>query len=383
MTYTDLVNHRKKYKVEIPGFINPSLVEPRELDRGDYLEPWSKWQGKIPADILVVGQDWGSVDYYRKNKGRDDDTNPTCKNLITLFSEIGIDIGTPGNPNMDERIHFVNIIPFLRTGKMQGSAEVKINNGVICDCANEFLKPLIEIVKPKIIIALGSWPFLGVVEALKVNYDKKKKFRELVNAFPFKSGNGILIFPMFHCGTLSINMNQPLIEQKRDWSRVKQYLNGEKGSENEGIAVDEKDGLAALPLHLKTITRSDWQKLFSLIPQMEQSQRFGELKGGERIGENMTTMPYWESNEVVRNFSSVAYELGLVVSFDWPQWEDGKKILADPWQDYNELDTITLCKLITAILRADRFNDGYLVSCFNDGTILKIVLALKQKIEQE
>ncbi len=178
-------------------------------------------------------------------------------------------------------------------------------------------------------------------------------------------------------------MNQPLIEQKRDWSRVKQYLNGEKGSENEGIAVDEKDGLAALPLHLKTITRSDWQKLFSLIPQMEQSQRFGELKGGERIGENMTTMPYWESNEVVRNFSSVAYELGLVVSFDWPQWEDGKKILADPWQDYNELDTITLCKLITAILRADRFNDGYLVSCFNDGTILKIVLALKQKIEQE
>lgn len=383
MTYTELVNYRKKYDVKITGFINQSQVAPIELDMGDHLEPWSKWQGKIPADILVVGQDWGSEDYYLKNNGKDDDVNPTCKNLISLFEEIGIKIGTPGEPKRDVNIHFTNIIPFLRTGKMQGSAEVKINNGVIKKCANEFLEPLIDIVKPKIIIALGAWPFLGVVSALKVDYDKKKKYRELVNASPFYSGDSILIFPMFHCGTLSINMNQPLAGQKKDWSKIKQHIDREKGNANQRLTKNETQGLTSLPDHLKTITRSDWQKLFSLIPQMEQGQHFGELKGGERITENMTTEFYWESSDVVGNFIKAAYDLGLVVDFDCGNWEEGKTILENNRQDYNELDITTLCKLITTIIRTDKFSDGYLVSCFQNGIVPKIILAMKNKVNQK
>lgn len=149
------------------------------------------------------------------------------------------------------------------------------------------------------------------------------------------------------------------------------------------MTKNETQGLTSLPDHLKTITRSDWQKLFSLIPQMEQGQHFGELKGGERITENMTTEFYWESSDVVGNFIKAAYDLGLVVDFDCGNWEEGKTILENNRQDYNELDITTLCKLITTIIRTDKFSDGYLVSCFQNGIVPKIILAMKNKVNQK
>jgi len=39
---------------------------------------------------------------------------------------------------------------------------------------------------------------------------------------------------------------------------------------------------------------------------------------------------------------------------------------------------ITLCKLLTTIIRADRFSDGYMLSAFKHGDILEILKELKK-----
>ncbi|MBK8055438.1 MAG: hypothetical protein IPK35_19750 [Saprospiraceae bacterium] len=69
--------------------------------------------------------------------------------------------------------------------------------------------------------------------------------------------------------------------------------------------------------------------------------------------------------------------------FDWAAWEDGKNILLNPDFEYNTLDLISLCKLLTVIIRADRFNEGYLVSCFEKGIVLKIITALESKVKHD
>ena len=53
-----------------------------------------------------------------------------------------------------------------------------------------------------------------------------------------------------------------------------------------------------------------------------------------------------------------------------------KNILKQEHYDFNLLDTLTLCKLLTTIVRADRFTDGLLISFFEKSTILNILKAI-------
>ncbi len=62
------------------------------------------------------------------------------------------------------------------------------------------------------------------------------------------------------------------------------------------------------------------------------------------------------------------------------KWEEGSKILNNSPMSFHQYDLTTLCKLLTMIIRADRFNDGFLIMNFNDGTIFKIVAAIQGKV---
>jgi hypothetical protein len=126
--------------------------------------------------------------------------------------------------------------------------------------------------------------------------------------------------------------------------------------------------LMKLPDHLKAIREEDWSKLFDLIPEINQTTRFGEHMG-----------LHIEPSEVVRDFLEIADELDIIPAFDWTDWHEGKAILRNHKQDYEKLDAVTICKLFTVIIRTDRFASGTLVLSFKDGTISKMINALKNK----
>ena len=58
MTYEELVAKRKNYGLSFEGFLNQAKIENGIYDKGNYLEPWAQWHNSVPADVLVVGQDW-------------------------------------------------------------------------------------------------------------------------------------------------------------------------------------------------------------------------------------------------------------------------------------------------------------------------------------
>lgn len=124
----------------------------------------------------------------------------------------------------------------------------------------------------------------------------------------------------------------------------------------------------------------DWQPLFDLIGEIRQERNFGTPAIGKPDANGVMEFPYWKHTDIVSRFIELAYKLDLVIPFDWPNWKEGKSILNDPGFDYNTLDPETLCKLITMMVRADRYNDGYLISCFESGIVLKILESLKGKV---
>lgn len=124
--------------------------------------------------------------------------------------------------------------------------------------------------------------------------------------------------------------------------------------------------------HLAEITQDQWNTLFAMIPEIENTTYFGEITFKDGIIYPAT----WP--EIVNRFHKYVYEIGLVVDFDWPHWDEGKRILSGEGEDLSKHSTITLCKLLTAIVRSDRFVEGNLIAYFENGTILSILRALKK-----
>lgn len=131
--------------------------------------------------------------------------------------------------------------------------------------------------------------------------------------------------------------------------------------------------------HLLTFERKNWDRLFRLLPEIEKATVFGELKGGSELNDGSIQMPFWSRSKIADDFLVVFHSINLSVIFDWASWKEGKNILNQKDVDLNKLDTLTLCKLLTTIVRADRFNDGYLISCFENGIVPKIIKAIKLK----
>jgi len=132
---------------------------------------------------------------------------------------------------------------------------------------------------------------------------------------------------------------------------------------------------------IQAYTKEDWQPLMNLIPEIEEALSFGEKGGGEFDTDGIMQMPYTIPAYVVTQFVDIVYEMPLMVSYDWPSWEEGQKILRDPDFDFDSIDIPTKCKLITAIIRNDRFADGALVRALESSLILKILKSIQRQLD--
>ena len=88
--------------------------------------------------------------------------------------------------------------------------------------------------------------------------------------------------------------------------------------------------------------------------------------------------PYFSFSPEVDEFISTLYEQGMIIPFDWRSWsEEAERYQTDP-EALEAADLLTLRKLLTAHVRADRFVEGHLASVFESGHITAILRRLKQ-----
>lgn len=130
---------------------------------------------------------------------------------------------------------------------------------------------------------------------------------------------------------------------------------------------------------IDSFNKQDWQHLFDLIPGIESTSKFGQIVGDKNEG-GIIQMPYWIENPLVSEFKKIVYELPLIVSFDWGSWNEGQQMLNIETFDFDTTDIPTKCKLITTIVRSDRFCDGVLISAFDSGVILNILRSIQKQI---
>lgn len=209
--YFELVERRKQCEL-CKDLINPSKYGCLDSNQ---MGPWSRWQGNLDAKLMLIGQDWGSVEYFEKWRGLDQPQgNPTNDNLIRLLFSIGIGINNPGTDQTGE-VFFTNAVLCLKEGNLQSP----IKPEWVRNCGERFLKPLIEVVHPKVVVALGEKAFKAIVKGYNLQ-TKWSRYRELVETGGIALQEGISLFPVYHCGARIINTHRNMRTQLEDWRRI-------------------------------------------------------------------------------------------------------------------------------------------------------------------
>ena len=88
--------------------------------------------------------------------------------------------------------------------------------------------------------------------------------------------------------------------------------------------------------------------------------------------------PYFSFSPEVDEFMDTLNKQDMIIPFDWTSWrEEAERYQSDP-DALGTADLLTLRKLLTVHVRADRFAEGHLAGVFESGHITAILHRLKQ-----
>jgi|GEM_PF-1715684 len=132
--------------------------------------------------------------------------------------------------------------------------------------------------------------------------------------------------------------------------------------------------------YIKTLKKEDWSKLTDLIPEIENTTDFElPIDHTKRpdYDENTFYIPSFYDAEIVDRFREIFINLNLQLDFNWPVMDKETRIISNLDKYLDSLDLLTICKLLTEVIRCDRFCDGFLASQFQNGRVLLLLKKLK------
>jgi len=214
IAYRNLVQSRKICHL-CEGLTNPAEYDNGMFD-SDHIGPWSRWQGNLNAQLMIIGQDWGDTGYFRRYGGHERDNNPSNKTIRELLASIEIPIPPPSSRvGSLSSIFLTNAILCLKEGGLGGDVKQDWFN----NCGHHYLKPLIEIISPKVVVSLGKYAYEIICRLYNL---PKTSFRDAVDR---KEGEplskGVVLLPVYHCSPRVLHTHRGIAQQKFDWQRIK------------------------------------------------------------------------------------------------------------------------------------------------------------------
>ncbi|MET4290103.1 uracil-DNA glycosylase [Bradyrhizobium sp. LB8.2] len=130
----------------------------------DFVVPWTKSACNLDADLMIIGQDWASQGYLRRNDG----AKKRADRAMT-----GQDAHLATNQNLKRLLasHFglcfsqtyaTNVLVFIKPGGRSSKVPMKD----LYRCAVTYTLPQLDTVKPRMALCLGAMTFDSVRSAL-------------------------------------------------------------------------------------------------------------------------------------------------------------------------------------------------------------------------
>lgn len=212
-TYDQLVCARKSC-TRCVGLVNPADSSHAHFD-GLEIGPWSRWLASRPAKLILVGQDWGTVNEFRIHRGRDLPDNRTNKRLTEFLSLLDFKVGPADQEDRQSGVFATNAILCLKHGTMSEPVKKEWFN----QCRS-FLRETIDELSAPVVIALGVYSYQAVGNAYELGL---RPFREAVErCLPLELDKRKRAFAVYHPAARP--KNRTLDEMRDDWRRIKSNL---------------------------------------------------------------------------------------------------------------------------------------------------------------
>jgi DNA polymerase len=185
----------------------------------DVVSHWEQWLGHKTPKLLVVGQDFGNVDYFLRHRGHDEPHNQTNDNLQRLLAAAGIQVNDPPELDRAAPVFATNSILCVKEGRMNGSILASWVN----TCAEQHLVPLIDYLRPPVVVGMGSngWRAVRRVFALD---DAPQPIAQAAGS-SWVAADQTRVFAVGHPGPLGL-INRRWPQQLADWRRIGEAVGG-------------------------------------------------------------------------------------------------------------------------------------------------------------
>jgi ADP-ribosyl-[dinitrogen reductase] hydrolase len=124
----------------------------------------------------------------------------------------------------------------------------------------------------------------------------------------------------------------------------------------------------------------DVQQIDAVLRYLPLFEREGFSPGEWQTQEGQ--LPYFASSPEVDAFVQTVYEHGILCAFDWMAWQDEAQQYRSEPGSLAQADLLTVRKLLTLHVRADRFVEGHLARAFEKGEVVAILRRLKHLREE-
>ncbi|HEV7747277.1 MAG TPA: uracil-DNA glycosylase family protein [Pyrinomonadaceae bacterium] len=218
--YAKLVAERKRCSA-CTDLVNISKF--KALD-SDHIGAYSRWQGNLDSELVVIGQDSADVNTFKTvGGGWPGEAIQTNLAVVELVKAAGIKIAAPRYGLADNRLFFTNAVLCLKKGPMQQP----VPSPYFRNCADRFLRRTIELVQPRAVVTLGKDALKATLYAFGLRYPGN--FLALVDTgCTFDLSCGARLFPMCHPTPTVLNTHRSLEKQKADWKRFGRWLKRHK-----------------------------------------------------------------------------------------------------------------------------------------------------------
>lgn len=216
--YAELVAERKACRA-CPELENPAVTSAGRHD-SDRIGPYSRWQGNLDAELVVVAQDFADTKTFEAVQGWPGEKVSTNLALVELAAAAGLSVSPPKRGVSDDQLFFTNAVLCLKRGKMQA----RIPEQCFRTCGRLFLRRTIELVAPRAVAALGA----GALDSVLAAFGKPRRRGSLIALIEagqtFDVAGGVRVFPLCHPSPTVRNTTRSFTRQKADWACLGRWL---------------------------------------------------------------------------------------------------------------------------------------------------------------
>ncbi|MFI9407826.1 DUF6508 domain-containing protein [Nocardia sp. NPDC052316] len=132
---------------------------------------------------------------------------------------------------------------------------------------------------------------------------------------------------------------------------------------------------------LRAAPREAWHQLWSAVDDIraEDPQALGSWRTNNRDGS--LCMPHVQYSEAVDRMTQAVYAVGAIVGFDWMKWD--RKTAYPGGRGLETAPVADAARVLTAVIRGERFGDGIILTALNDGTLPAALQRLRTWYEQQ